>query len=57
MNDKEKLEEIKKIFDELDMENSDSHIDIPYQHAQMTEAIRKIEALLDDGFDHDSKEK
>ena len=53
MNDKEKLEEIKKIFDELDMENSDSHIDILYQHAQMTEAIRKIEALLDDGFDHD----
>ena len=46
MNDKEKLEEIKKIFDELDMENSDPHIDIPYQHAQMTDAIQKIIKII-----------
>ena len=47
MNDKEKLEEIKKIFDELDMENSDPHIDIPYQHAQMTDAIQKIRNIFE----------
>ena len=47
MNDKEKLEEIKKIFDELDMENSDPHIDIPYQHAQITDAIQKIRNIFE----------